>query len=208
MGLYKYTFLCRCDVNFLPLEINSVSFFLSFLTFCSPSLSLSLSRALTHTSCETVRPTQRFSSVFVFFSLCTLLNTFKCWALTSLYSCLFPFTLFAADLPDSREQSQHQVWTSMGPGLNLRGSTELLFSEMKLFWESRRSGGGCLSVAVSHHGSSSASVLPRRHQQEGVWGSAGEEEQGWSLPDPGQRDHPGSHVSVCLVSTLHSVLFS
>lgn len=35
--------------------------------------------------------------------------------------------------------------------------------------------------------------------------AAGNQEQGWSLPDPRQRDHPGSHVSVCLVSILSDV---
>lgn len=52
------------------------------------------------------------------------------------------------------------------------------------------------------HGRSSAALLPRRHQQESMWRSAGEEEQGWSLSDPRQRNHPGSHVSLCLVSIL------
>lgn len=57
-----------------------------------------------------------------------------------------------------------------------------------------------MSARLWCHGRSSSTVLPRSHQQEGVRGAAGSQEQGWSLPDPRQRDHPGSHVSVCLVS--------
>lgn len=55
-------------------------------------------------------------------------------------------------------------------------------------------------AAPIRHGSGSAGVLPRRHNQEGVWGGSGEEEQGRSVPDPRERDHPGSAVSLRLVS--------
>lgn len=74
-------------------------------------------------------------------------------------------------------------------------------------WRSREEvWSSSVSAGAWRHGRSSAALLPWSNQQEGWWRSAGTEEQGWSLFDPGQRDHPGSHVSVCLVSIPSSVL--
>lgn len=109
----------------------------------------------------------------------------------------------------TRRQGQYQ---RSATACNLNGDVGQLLLEMKVFWKKQKvvscviCCAECLSVTVyPHHGGSSASVLSRRHDEAGVWKPFGKEEQGWSLPDPRQRDHPGSLVFVCLVSTLHSV---